>query len=94
MSDLLFSANLSVNETIGAGTAQPSGALKFIYGSYLSGIRVTRSLVLFAYFVDRCLSVFFWSFCYQSFFDLRILIKPLVSSNSSYIFRTCGLTAT
>jgi hypothetical protein len=33
-------------------------------------------------FVDRCLSFFFWSLCCL-FFDLRILITPLVSLNSS-----------
>jgi len=31
------------------------------------------------------LSFLFWPLCYLSFFDLRILIAPLVSSNSSYI---------
>jgi hypothetical protein len=30
------------------------------------------------------LSFFFWLLCCLSFFDLRILITPLVSSNSSY----------
>ena len=53
-----------------------------------SGVGVTRSLVLYVCFVDRCLS-----FCPVSvghcvclfFFDIRILIAPLVSSNSSYI---------
>jgi hypothetical protein len=30
------------------------------------------------------LSFFFWSLCCLFFFDLRILITPLVSSNSSY----------
>jgi hypothetical protein len=37
-------------------------------------------------FVDRCLSFlyfFFWSLCCLFFFDLQILITPLVSSNSS-----------
>jgi len=34
-------------------------------------------------FIDRCLS--FWSLCCLFFFDLRILITLLVSSNSSYI---------
>jgi hypothetical protein len=53
--------------------------------SVFSGVRVTRSLVLCVRFVDRYLS--FWSFilwplCCLSFFDLRILIIPLVSSNS------------
>ena len=39
-----------------------------------SGVRVTRSLVLYVCFVDRCLSFFFWLLCCLSFFDLRILI--------------------
>ena len=51
-----------------------------------SGVRVTRSLVLYICFIDRCLSFstfFFWSLC-RIFFDMRILITPLVSSSSSY----------
>ena len=39
-------------------------------------------------FVDCCLSfctfVFFWSLCNLFFFDIRIIITPLVSSNSSH----------
>jgi hypothetical protein len=50
-----------------------------------SGVRVTRYLVLCVRFVDRCLS-----FCTFSFgnciVDLRILITPLISSNSSSSF--------
>ena len=49
-----------------------------------SGVRVTRSLVLYACFVDRCLSFFFWPLCCLFFYDIRILIAPLVSSNSSF----------
>jgi hypothetical protein len=48
-----------------------------------SGVRVTRYLLLCVCFVDRCLSFFFWLLCCLSFFDLRILITLLVSSNSS-----------
>ena len=50
-----------------------------------SGVRVTRSLVLYVCFVDRCLSFCTFSFghCVVCFFDIRILIAPLVSSNSS-----------
>jgi len=47
-----------------------------------SGVRVTRSLVLCVCFVDRGLYFFFWPFCCL-FFDIQILIAPLVSSNSS-----------
>ena len=51
----------------------------------LRGVRVTRSLVLYVCFVDRCLPfcTFFWPLCFLVFFDIRILITSLVSSNSS-----------
>ena len=51
-----------------------------------SGVRVTRSLVLCVCFVDRCLFFFFWPLCCLFLFDIRILITPLVSSNSSCSF--------
>jgi len=53
-----------------------------------SWFRVTRSLVLCVYFVDRCLSFrtfFFWSLCCLFFFDIRIMITLLVSANTSYL---------
>ena len=43
----------------------------------LSCVRVARSLVLYIYFVDHCLSIctfFFWSLCCLFFFDIRILL--------------------
>jgi len=40
--------------TSGAGTAYPSGAPEFT--PIFSGVRVTRSLVLYVCFVDHCLS--------------------------------------
>jgi hypothetical protein len=52
-----------------------------------SGVRVTRSLVLCVCFVDRSLIFcifFFWPLCCLSFFDLLLLVTPLVSSNYSY----------
>ena len=52
-----------------------------------SGVCVTRSLVLYVCFVDRCLSFCTFSFghlCCLFFFDIRILIAPMVSSNSSH----------
>jgi len=67
----------------GEGTAYPLGALVFTSG--FSGVRVTRSLVLCVCFVDRCLFFSFWPLCCLFFFDLRILITSLVSSNSSYM---------
>ena len=50
----------------------------------VSGVRVTRSLVLYVCFVDRSLSfcTFYFGHCVV---DIRILIAPLVSSNSSSI---------
>ena len=54
------------------------------------GVRFTRSLVLYICFVDRCLS--FWSLCCLFFFDLRILINPLVSSNSSCLLCPSSMT--
>ena len=48
-----------------------------------SGVRVTRSLVLYVCFV--LLYFFFWPLCCLFFFDMQILNTPLVSSNSSYI---------
>jgi hypothetical protein len=62
--------------------------LSDIVCKWFSEVRVTRSLVLCVCFVDRCLFVcpflFFWPLCCVSYFDLRILITPLVSSNYSY----------
>jgi hypothetical protein len=46
--------------TSGAGTAYPSGAPEFT--PCFSGVRVTRSLVLYVCFVDRCLSFCAFSF--------------------------------
>ena len=40
--------------------------------------------VMFCRSLFVLLSFFFWSLCFLSFFDLRILINPLVSSNSSF----------
>ena len=52
---------------------------------FLIEVCVTRSLVLYVCFVDCCLSFcIFWPLCCLFFFDIRILITPLVSSSSSY----------
>ena len=56
-----------------------------------NGVRVTQSLALCVCFVDCCLSFFFWPFCCLSFFDLRIFITTLVSSNSSFTRTTLTL---
>jgi hypothetical protein len=68
------------NATSGAGTGYPSEIHEFT--PIFSGVRVTRSLVLCVF--CRSLFVLFWPLCCLFFFDLRILITPLVSSNSSY----------
>jgi len=74
-----------MDTTCGAGTAYPSGALEFIPG--FSGIRVARSLVfceMFCRSLFVLLSFFFWPLHCLSFFDLRFLVIPLVSSNFYY----------
>ena len=49
-----------------------------------SGVRVTRSFMcMFCRSLSVLLYFFFWPLCYLFIFDIRILITPLVSSNSS-----------
>jgi hypothetical protein len=67
--------------TSGAETAYPPRALEFAPG--FSGVRVTLSLVLYVF--CRSLLVLFLLVNCLFFGDLRILITPLVSSNSSYM---------
>ena len=50
-----------------------------------SGVRVTRSLFLYCRSLFVHLYLFFWPLCCLFFFDIRILITPLVSSNYSWI---------
>jgi hypothetical protein len=59
-----------------------------------SGVNFIRSLALCVCFVDRCLSLCTFSVdhffvCCLFFFDIRILITPLVSSNFSYMITLC-----
>jgi hypothetical protein len=74
----------STGATSGAGLPTLPEHLNSIPG--FSRVRVTRSLILC---VMSCRSLFvllfffFWPLCCLSFFDLRIPITPLVSSNSS-----------
>jgi len=56
--------------TSGAGTAYPFGAHEFTPG--FSGIRVTRSLVLYVCFVNRCLF-----FCTFSFGHCVVCSSPM-----------------
>ena len=63
------------------------------------GVRVIRFLVLWCMFCRSLfvlLYIFFWPLCCLLFFDIRILLTPLVSSNLSYIiwFDTIGLEPT
>ena len=56
--------------------------------SVFSGVRVTRSLVLCIVFCKSLFvlfSSFFWPLCFQSFFNLQLLITILISSNFSYL---------
>ena len=84
-----FNSNTKGNNS-GAGTVYPSGTPEMIPG--FCGVRVPKSLVFCVVF---CRSLF----VLLSFFDLRILITPLVSSKSSNLrsvcfshFPTCFLT--
>ena len=62
-----------------AGTAYPSGAPEFT--PVFSGVRVTRSLVLYVCFVDRCLSFKFVLFL------LAIVLSVLLRyTDSDYPF--------
>ena len=49
----------------------------FYYRILINKMKTRVHLYLHAYFI------FFWSLCCLFFFDIRILITPLVSSNSS-----------
>ena len=55
--------------------------LDYIVNLYFSGVRVIRSLDLCVCFVDCCF--YFWPLCCLFLFDIRILITPLITSNSS-----------
>jgi hypothetical protein len=71
-----FNSN-TIGVTWGARTANPSGSPQVF-----SGVHVARSLVFCVMFCRSLyvlLSFFFWPLCGLSFFDLRILITPLVS---------------
>ena len=70
--------------TCGAGTATLPEDLSSL--SVLSGVRIVRSLVFCVKFCRSMfvfLSFFFWALCCLSFFDLRLPMTPLTSSNFS-----------
>jgi hypothetical protein len=62
-------------------TPPPPGALEFKPGFQWDSCYSIFSFMCM--FVDRCLSFVFWPLCCLFFFDVQILITPLVSSNSS-----------
>ena len=54
----------------------------FLWGSCYS---IFSLICMFCRWLFVLLYFFFWSLCCLFFFDVRILIAPLVSSNSSFI---------
>ena len=79
----------TTGSTSGAGTAYPSGALEFT--PVISGARVTRSLVLYVCFVDRCLSfcIFFGHcvVCSSSIYGLWLPLNYFISTIYLYIYK-------
>ena len=70
--------------TNGAGTAYPSGAPEFAPGfKWGSCYSIFSFMCIFYRSLFVLLYFFFWPLCCL-FFELRILIIPLVSSNSTY----------
>ena len=71
---------IKLNTTSETGTVYPSRAPEFI-----PGFNMGSCYSIFD-FVDRCLSFFVWPLCCL-FFGLRIRFTPLISSNSSAMYR-------
>jgi hypothetical protein len=70
----------SMGYTSGAGTAYCSGPHEFT-----PGFKWGSCYSIFSFMFCRSLDVlFFWPLCCLFFFDIRILITPVVSSKSSY----------
>ena len=71
--------------TSGAGTAYSIGAPEFTprfqWGSCYS---IFSFICMFCRSLFVLLYIFFWPLCCLFFFNIQILITPLVSSNSSY----------
>ena len=71
--------------TCGAGTAYPSGAPEFIPGfQWGSCYSIFCFICIFCRQLFVLLHFFFWPLCFLFFFDIRILMAPLVSSSSSH----------
>ena len=62
----------------------------FLAPEFTPGFNYGSCYLIFSFIFMLCISLFvllyffFWPFCCLFFFDIRILITPLVSSNSSY----------
>ena len=57
-----------------------------------SGVCIAHSLVFYVMFLRALfflLFFFFWPLYYMCFFDLRLMITPLVSSNFPYCMLSC-----
>ena len=69
-----------------ASNAYPSGAPEFTLGfQWGSCYSIFSFMCMFCSSLFFLVSFFFWPLCCVFFFDLGILITPLVSSNSSYM---------
>ena len=69
----------------GAGIPYPSGAPEFTPGfQWGSCYSIFSFICMFCRSLFVLLYFFLWSFCCLFFFDIRILIAPLVSSHFSY----------
>jgi hypothetical protein len=74
-----FVTKLTRRVTSGGGTANSSGAPEFLWGLCYS---IFCLMCMFCRWLFVLLYFFFWPLCCLLFFDKRILITPLVSSNS------------
>jgi hypothetical protein len=77
---------ISTSTTRGAVTAYTSRAHEFTPGfKWGSCYSFFSFICMFCRSLFVLLSFFFWPLCCLLFFDLRIMITPLVSSKSSYL---------
>ena len=82
----VFNQIKTTGATSGAGTTYPSGAPEFTVAFQWSSCYSIFSLMfMFCRSLFSLLSFFFWPLLCLSCLDLRILITPLLSSNSSQI---------
>ena len=58
----------------------------WVHYPFLVGFVIFSFMCMFCRPLYVLLYFFFWPLCYLFFFDIRILITPLVSSNSSHPF--------